>query len=160
MRSDDNRTLRSSTHRASASWTPEEITDALIAHASDELNRGVSERRIRLGLEQAGATDELVEEVMRAAARTTRIYERREAIQWVVFGLACLTAAGVAIACGYGAAGASSVTVASLLLVGVGYTIKGLLLRRRSRAPAPQPGRPALGPRPTGSRSHTRRAAS
>ena len=159
MRTDD-RNVRSSTHRASASWTPEEITEALIAHASDELNRGVSERRIRLGLEQAGATDELVEEVMRAAARTTRIYERREAIQWVVFGLACLSAAGVAIACGYGAAGASSVTVASLLLVGVGYTFKGLLLRRRSRAPAPQPGRPALGPHATDSRAHPRRAAS
>ena len=160
MRSDDNRTLRSSTHRPSASWIPEEITEALIRHASDELNRGVSERRIRLGFEQAGATDELVDEVMRAAAYTTRIYERREAIQWIVFGLVCLTAGGVTIACGYGAAGASTVTVASLLLVGVGYTVKGLLLRRRSRAPSPQPGRPALGPRPTGSRSHARRAAS
>ena len=159
MRTED-LTLRTSTHRASASWTPDEITDALIAHASDELNRGVSDRRIRQGLEQAGATDDLVDEVMRAAARTTRIYERREAIQWVVFGLVCLTAGGVTIACGYGAAGASTVTVASLLLVGVGYTVKGLLLRRRSRAPSAQPARPALGPRPTGSRSHARRAAS
>ena len=159
MRTED-LTLRTSTHRASASWTPDEITDALIAHASDELNRGVSDRRIRQGLEQAGATYDLVDEVMRAAARTTRIYERREAIQWIVFGLVCLTAGGVTIACGYGAAGASTVTVASLLLVGLGYTVKGLLLRRRSRAPSPQPGRPALGPRPTGSRSHARRAAS
>ena len=159
MRTED-LTLRTSTHRASASWTPDEITDALIAHASDELNRGVSDRRIRQRLEQAGATYDLVDEVMRAAARTTRIYERREAIQWIVFGLVCLTAGGVTIAYGYGAAGASTVTVASLLLVGVGYTVKGLLLRRRSRAPSPQPGRPALGPRPTGSPSHTRRAAS
>ena len=157
MRTED-RTLRTSTHRASAAWTPEEMTDALIAHASDELNRGVSERRIRQGLEQAGATNESIDEVMRAAARTTRIYERREAVQWLALGLVCMTAGGVMIIGGDG--DASTVTVASLLLVGVGYTVKGLLLRRRSRAPSPQPGRPALGPRPSGSRSHARRAAS
>ena len=57
----DNQTLRTSTRRASASWTPEELSGALIAHASDELNRGVSERRIRQGLDQAGVADELVD---------------------------------------------------------------------------------------------------
>jgi len=137
-----------------------EIFDALVAHASDELARGVADERVRKGLEQAGASAGIIEEVMACAARQRLPGARRTAIQLLVFGWGCLVASACILGVNYSRGDDAGLIIWGLLIVGAGYACKGLSQLRRATRGVERRGDQSLRPHATDSRAHPRRAAS